>query len=146
MTPSRIIFAAAVASALLGAVPASATRSADVTTSGSQAPANAIPSDAEGALPVPQDWNCDRIRPEYREWLRTGHDKNDWRFAGKTYRAVDTGEVYDWNDWLRWARTEKCAGFAQASNSRYFYGAAIWAAGMALLLTAFGKGGPDSPG
>lgn len=137
-----IAFAAALS---LLSSPALATRSADVTTAGSPAAQGVIPSNADGALPVPQQWNCDRIRPEYNTWLQSGNKKEDWRYAGKTYRAVDTGEVYNWGDWLRWAKAEKCAGFAPADNSRLLIGGGIFAAGMTLLLTAFGKGA-DSPG
>lgn len=135
-----------VLAAALAATPAHATRPGEVAAFSSGTSGQPVVSaSAPGALPEPRDWRCDLIRPEYREWLRSGHKESDWRFAGKTYRVADTGELYDWNDWLRWAHQARCAGFVQKPEPRLWTGAAIWAAGMALLFAAFGSA-PDSPG
>ena len=69
---------------------------------------DAISSSAEGALAVPEDWDCDIYSEEYREWLEAGNDPQDWRFAGKSYRAANDGDLYNWQDWLDWSEEQGC--------------------------------------
>ena len=67
-----------------------------------------ISSSVEGALAVPEDWDCAIYSEEYREWLEAGNDPQGWRFAGKTYRAANNGDLYDWQDWLDWSEEQGC--------------------------------------
>lgn len=77
-----------------------------------------ISSAETGALEAPEEWDCDRYSREYREWLDTGNDPQDWRFAGKRYRAASDGDLYDWQDWLDWAEDRGCIGpvYAEAQG------------------------------
>lgn len=65
----------------------------------------ALRADADGALPAPAEWRCDRIAPEYRFHLNDGGSPESWRYAGKTFRTIDPEpSTYTWSDWLRWYR------------------------------------------
>ena len=110
----------------------------------------AIPSDQDGALDEPETWNCTRIQPEYSRWLDDGNSPESWRYVGKTYREVDTGELYTWQDWLDWADDNGCPiGLAEGSVSGGPSGGliagAITAFGTGLIVAANGSG-PKSPG
>lgn len=111
----------------------------------------AIASDQPGALDAPETWNCRKIRPEYSDWLEDGNAPESWRYVGKTYRDVDTGDTYTWQDWLDWSDRANCAALADAgtsagaSQSRLLIGAAITAFGTGLIA-ASGGSGPKSPG
>lgn len=109
-----------------------------------------IGSDETGALDAPERWNCTRIRPEYSRWLDDGNTPESWRYVGKTYRDVDTGELYTWQDWLEWAETAGCApgyveGAAGSGPSGGLIAGAITAFGTGLIIAAGGSG-PKSPG
>ena len=108
-----------------------------------------IPSDRAGALDEPERWDCRRIRPEYEAWLDEGNAASDWRYVGKTYRDVGTGELYSWQDWLAWYEDAGCAAaLADAGGvdqSRLLIGGAVVAFGTGLII-ASGGSGPKSPG
>ena len=105
-----------------------------------------IASDQAGALDAPETWNCRKIQPEYTRWLRDGNSADSWRYVGNTYRDVDTGELYTWQDWLEWAETANCAALpANTSSSAILIGGAVAAFGTGLIIAANGSG-PKSPG
>lgn len=115
--------------------------------------ASAIPSNAPGALPRPEEWDCERIYPEYRDWLEAGNAPADWRHVGKTYRDVEDAELYSWNDWLEWAERAECPGFAQLQPefaplvipaTSAIISSAVAALGAPVLASTLG--GNDSPG
>lgn len=140
----------ALACALALGQPAFATRPSDVPAFGDAPQGETVPSSRSDALPVPSRWDCDLIRPEWEQWLRDGKPREDWRYAGPTYRDVDTGELYTWRDWLRWADEEGCAtlGYpadAGGISSRLALTGLYFVTGVALLVAALGSG-PDSPG
>lgn len=105
-----------------------------------------VPSSRADALPPPEEWRCDLIRPDYAEWLEAGNAPQDFRYAGPTYRDVEDGELYNWQDWLEWERTADCA-VAEASpfNGRTAVGAAVAGIGTALLVAGSGENA-KSPG
>lgn len=112
--------------------------------------AGAIPSDAAGALDVPETWDCRRIEPDYRDWLDAGNSPDAWKFAGKTYRDVATGELYNWQDWLGWANSAGCLpGAAQttppAPATSMIMTGAVAALGVGAIAARDGSG-PKSPG
>lgn len=140
------VFAAAAAGAALrpgDAVPGAGAPSGEV-----------VPSDAPGALDTPNRWECPRILPEYRAWLEAGNATTDWKYYGISYRNVETGELYDWADWLRWAREAKCsvgpyvesefAQFLAIPVANGILGGVIAAAGAGGLLAS--RNNADSPG
>ena len=67
-----------------------------------------IASDTEGALPVPEEWDCSLIRPDYRDWLNDNNTPESWRYAGHRYRNVANDRIYTWQDWLDWADDAGC--------------------------------------
>ena len=71
-----------------------------------------IASSAVGAMVPPEQWDCDHYVSEYKQFIEEGNAPEDWRFVGKQYRAVDTGEFYDWPMWLEWEKDADCAGMA----------------------------------
>ena len=110
----------------------------------------AISSSETGALDVPERWNCTRIRPEYDRWLDDGNSPASWRYVGKTYRDVDTGELYTWQDWLEWAEDAGCPvglteGAVAGGSSTGLIAGAVTAFGTGLIVAANGSG-PKSPG
>lgn len=93
--------------------------------------AEPIPSNAAGALEAPEYWDCDRIRPEYSEYLEDGNAPEEWRYVGQNYRDVSDDRIYTWQDWLDWADEAGCAaGYVEARP-----GVAI-----GLLMGFFGAG------
>lgn len=107
-----------------------------------------IASNAPGALDAPEAWNCNRLRPEYSQWLDAGNSPESWRFAGKTYRDSQTGNLYTWQDWLSWAEGAGCfAGYTPEGvpNSSILIGGAVTAFGASLIAVQGGSG-PKSPG
>lgn len=112
-----------------------------------------VPADSAGALPVPAEWRCDRIAPEYRSYLASGGAVDGWRFAGRTYRTVgQTSSTYTWSDWLRWheAACRPIAGEAESAvssdvpNLPLIIGGVVAGAGIIGLV---GSGSAnDSPG
>lgn len=80
----------------------------------SQTPETAFDPDRTGAseiiawqqpvdgLEPPRLWDCERIVPEYREWIEADNDPQDWKYVGQTYREVGDGRLYDWAEWLEW--------------------------------------------
>ena len=108
----------------------------------------AIASDQEGALDEPETWNCTRIQPEYSRWLDDGNSPESWRYVGKTYREVDSGELYTWQDWLNWAEDAGC-GVAPVEEILPFaplLAPAITALGVGGLLSSSSGARPMSPG
>lgn len=114
--------------------------------------ASAIASDTEGAMLPPRRWSCDIYVDEYRDWLDEGNAREDWRFEGKTYRDVETAELYNTDTWRAWLADSECPGMPAAEDE-------VAAAGMGSLLpilggttaaaaagAAMGGGGADSPG
>ena len=96
----------------------------------------AIPSDYPGALDVRSDWDCTKIRPEYSEWLDAGNAPASWRHVGKTYRDAESGELYNWQDWLDWAEDAGCfAGYTAqgAIQPNALIGGAITVFGASLI-------------
>ena len=91
-----------------------------------------VPSDAQGALLAPEYWDCDRIRPEYSDWLEEGNAPEDWRYVGQTYRDVRDDRLYTWQDWLDWADEAGCGAALLAEPQP---GTAI-----GILLSFFGAG------
>ncbi len=121
-----------------------------------QASANsAIPSSTPGALLRPEEWDCNRIYPEYRAWLEAGNAPADWRHVGKTYRDVEDAELYDWNLWLEWAEDAGCGPLIYPSESAglltdvptpaLVVGGVVTTLGIVGLVAGSG-GGTDSPG
>ena len=109
---------------------------------------DAIASDTAGALDVPGQWNCSRIRPEYSDWIDAGKSPESWRYVGKTYRDAQTGNLYTWQDWLSWAESAGCfAGYTPEGvpNANVLIGGAITAFGAGLIAVQGGSG-PKSPG
>jgi len=105
-----------------------------------------VPSTRADALPPPEEWRCDLIRPDYAEWLSAGNAPQDYRYAGPTYRDVEDGELYNWQDWLEWERTADCATPGTSSfNGRAAVGAAVSGIGTALLVAGSGENA-KSPG
>lgn len=121
---------------------------------GSAGASPVIPSSAGNALDTPDQWSCTRILPEYQAWLEAGNATTGWKYFGTTYRNETTGELYDWSDWLRWARDADCAvgphvesEFAQLLALPLvngILGGVITAAGAGGLFAA--SGNADSPG
>ncbi|MEZ5681654.1 MAG: hypothetical protein R3E14_10215 [Erythrobacter sp.] len=108
----------------------------------------AISSDTPGALDVREAWDCDRIRPEYSDWLDAGNSPESWRHVGKTYRDHESGELYTWQDWLDWAEEAGCfAGYTPkgALQPNALIGGAITVFGASLIAIHNGSG-PKSPG
>ena len=116
-----------------------------------QAEAGPIPSDTPGALDIPETWDCTRIEPEYRDWLEAGNTPESWKFVGKTYRAVEDGDIYNWQDWLDWADDAGCLpGAAQTTpggvpTTGLIITGAVTALGVGAVA-ASGGSGPKSPG
>lgn len=104
-----------------------------------------VSSTDAGALPPPAEWRCDLIRPEYADWLTAGNTAQDWRYAGATYRDADSGDLYDWGDWLAWAETADCASQGWMPSGRAAIGVAIGGLGAALLVSSNGANA-KSPG
>lgn len=108
-----------------------------------------IPSDADGALPVPEQWDCSLIRPDYQDWLNADNAPEGWRYAGRQYRNVENGTVYDWQDWLDWAEDAGCPLPADAVPST---GSPTAAIGVVIgflgtgLIAAVSGGSAKSPG
>lgn len=69
-----------------------------------------VSSEESDALDTRDEWECQKIYPEYRSFLDEGNDPKDWKFAGKFYRDVRTGALYQWSDWIDWANDAKCNG------------------------------------
>lgn len=67
-----------------------------------------IPSDAAGALSLPDTWDCEMYVQEYRAWLDNGNAPEDWKYAGKIYTNIKTGAQYGWNDWIDWVNVNGC--------------------------------------
>ena len=110
-------------------------------------PADPIPSTADGALDIPELWDCDRIEPEYAQWLEDGNAPEDWRYVGKTYRDVEDDELYSWQDWLDWADNAGCgAGFAEAGKSPTAIVGVLVAFYATGLIAALGGDRAISPG
>ncbi|WP_369026900.1 hypothetical protein [Qipengyuania sp. RANM35] len=110
--------------------------------------AGVIASDTPGALDEPGTWNCSRIKPEYTDWLDTGHSPDSWRHFGKTYRDSQTDKLYTWQDWLDWAEGAGCfAGYAPegVASPNVFIGGALTFFGAGLIAIQSGSG-PKSPG
>ena len=68
----------------------------------------AIHSDEKGALPAPNEWECEIILPEYQAYLDEGNPASEWQFVGKTYYDGKARQYYDWGDWLEWVKTSGC--------------------------------------
>ncbi len=153
--PTRSILLISIVS-LFVATPSAAIRPADALPAqeGSEDAASVVLSSAENALDLPEEWSCTRILPEYQAWLEAGNSTSDWKFAGKTFLDEASGELYDWTDWLRWARDAKCSvgpyvesEFAQLLALPLIngvLGGVITAAGAGGLLAS--RGNADSPG
>ena len=109
------------------------------------APMPAIDSSDPAALPRPEEWTCALIEPEYREWRRQGHPAGSFRFAGRTYRDVTTGELYDWEDWLAWHRRAACDRRALPPADRMAVATALTALGAGVLVASSGANA-KSPG
>lgn len=110
-----------------------------------------IPSDARGALPPPDAWRCDRIASEYDAWIEAGNSPQSWRYAGQTYRRVDDGRRYSWDDWLAWHGDACVAANARGGNlpdTGLLVGGIVGALGVTALAAGSGggSGGADSPG
>lgn len=109
----------------------------------------AILSDASGALPSPDKWDCRRIAPEYDAWLEGGNSPASWRYAGSTYRNVADGKTYNWDDWLAWSKANCAVAQGQnAGNTGNFglIGGVVGALGLTAVAAGGGGGGNDSPG
>ncbi|MXO50979.1 hypothetical protein GRI42_06645 [Erythrobacter gaetbuli] len=113
---------------------------------GSVSPAS-IPSDAEGAMAPPSQWNCDLYVQEYRDWLDAGNRFADWQYAGKSYRDVDTGEKYTAAQWRLWLSKADCPGVVFAKDElvvpvmqQLIYGVA--AAGAPVVASQVGTASP----
>lgn len=110
-----------------------------------------IPSDTPGALDIPETWDCRRIEPEYRDWLEAGNTPESWKYVGKTYRDLVSGELYNWQDWLDWAGNAGCLpGAAQTTpagvpTTGLIITGAVTALGVGAVA-ASGGSGPKSPG
>lgn len=112
--------------------------------------AEPIPSDTPGALDIPETWDCRRIEPEYRDWLEAGNTPESWKYVGKTYRDLVSGELYNWQDWLNWANSAGCLpGAAQTTPPAPATGmimtGAVAALGVGAIAARDGSG-PKSPG
>lgn len=110
------------------------------------APAS-IPSDAEGAMAPPSQWNCDLYVQEFRDWLDAGNRFADWQYAGKSYRDVDTDEKYTAAQWRLWLAKADCPGVEFAKDElvvpvmqQLIYGAA--AAGAPVIASQVGTVSP----
>ena len=111
--------------------------------------AQPIDSDRPGALQPPEDWSCDLYVEEYREHLGDGKAQQDWRYVGKRYRSVESGEVYDWTMWLEWEAEAGCpvAAYldpAAASSSGLGGTTALVIVGGLLTTAAIAAGGSGS--
>ncbi len=107
-----------------------------------------IASDTPGALDVPERWDCNRIRPDYSAWLDKGNPAANWKYVGKTYRDTQTGETYNWQNWLDWAEEARCAAVPPETanpNTNLLIGGAITVFGAGLIAIHAGSG-PKSPG
>ena len=107
-----------------------------------------ISSQEADALDEPETWSCDRIGPEYSRWLDEGNSPDSWRYVGKTYRDANTGELYNWQDWLEWADENSC-GIAPVEEILPFaplIAPAITALGAGGLLASSSGARPMSPG
>ena len=108
----------------------------------------AISSETPGALDARSNWDCTKIRPEYSDWLDAGNAPASWRHVGKTYRDAETGELYNWQDWLDWAEDAGCfAGYTTQGTlpPNALIGGAITVFGASLIAIHNGSG-PKSPG
>lgn len=113
-----------------------------------EAEGSAIPSDTPGALDVRSSWDCTKIRPEYSDWLEAGNSPESWRHVGKTYRDRETGDLYQWQDWLDWAEDAGCfAGYTAQGTipPNALIGSAITVFGASMIAIHHGSG-PKSPG
>lgn len=98
-----------------------------------------IASDTEGALPVPEEWDCLLILPEYENYLDSGNAPEDWRYVGKTYKNVESNQNYDWNDWLRWADDSGCQVGALVNDQFLALPAAV-GSGLGAVVGFLGAG------
>ena len=112
----------------------------------------AIPSDSEGALLPPGQWNCELYIAEYREWLNSGQAANEWRFYGKDYVEKASGLKYSWKDWLRWVGSSDCElgelveRESASQGSLDLIGGIVTAVGASAFAAGGSLGPNDSPG
>lgn len=108
-----------------------------------------IASDAEGALPVPEEWDCRIIQPDYRDWLEAGNSPESWRYVGHRYRNVANDRIYTWQDWLDWADDAGCAppvvDASTAGSPSAALGVVVGFLGAGLIAALSGSGA-KSPG
>ena len=43
-----------------------------------------------------------------------GNAANEWRFSDRQYRSTETGEICDWDEWLKWRGTTNCAAVSKS--------------------------------
>ena len=109
-----------------------------------------IESTNPAALPAPDEWSCDVIRPDYVRFLEDGNAPESWRYAGTTYRDVDDDALYTWADWLAWEEEAGCAALLAGrtgglTTGHAAVGAAVAGLGAALLVSGNGANA-KSPG
>ena len=115
-----------------------------------------IRSTEAGSLRAPDDWDCDYLVDEWRNWRASERDDRAWRFADKVYRDEE-GEIYRWEDWLDWYDRSGCplligpsgstSGLSAVTSSTPFragVAAAVATYGVAIIVDD--NGNRDSPG
>ena len=118
-----------------------------------------VPSSNPGALKRPEEWDCGYVVPEWEEWLEQGNPPQDWQFAQDTFRDVEDGELYNWQDWLDWFEDAGCPPGGLVEGSQAAAGATSGSlagtpaiiggilGGLGLVSVVAGaSGGTDSPG
>ncbi len=90
---------------------------------------------ADGLEP-PRLWDCERIVPEYRDWIEAENDPQDWKYVGQTYREASDERLYDWAEWLDWYEgTCPGAGWLDGAATSVTAGSPV-AIGLVAQVTA----------